>query len=107
MEWREVRTVEEFDPQKVITEGINWLDIQSKDLHRFHSLSRSAQVALVETISDDRHDPKSDNPGTRLFTYLKARVAVGFYTSRAGLNELGYRGNAFYASPPGCEHLYG
>jgi len=103
----EVRNLEEFDAQKIVTEGINWLDTQSKNPHGFHSLSRSAQVALVKTISDDRHDPKSDNSGTRFFSYLKARVADGFYTSRAGLNELGYRGNAFYASPPGWEHLYG
>jgi hypothetical protein len=65
------------------------------------------QLAIVESIADNRSDLASTNPGTLFFAYLKERVIHGFYTSRAGLDELGYRGNAFYASPPGCEHLYG
>jgi len=98
-----VRGLEEFDPQKVVREGLAWLDAESHEQSGFTALNLERQLALVHRISD----PKTDNHGTRLFTYLKQRIADGFYTSRAGLEELGYRGNAFYASPPGCEHLYG
>lgn len=95
-----VRHLEQFDAQKIVHEGLVWLEEES---HGFNALNPEQQLALVRRISD----AKSDNAGTRLFAYLKQRVADGFYTSRAGLDELGYRGNAFYASPPGCEHLYG
>ena len=99
----EVHKLEEFDAQKVVRAGLAWLDVESHEPRGFGALNSERQLALVHGISE----AKSDNPGTHLFSYLKVRVADGFYTSRAGLTELGYRGNAFYASPPGCEHLYG
>jgi len=104
-----VRKVEESDAQKVTREGIAWIQAHSLRWHggSFNSRSESRQIAIVRFISDDRPDRGTENAGTRFFTYLKERVIDGLYTSKAGLEELGYRGNAFYASPPGCEHLYG
>jgi hypothetical protein len=103
-----VRKVEEFDAQSVSRDGLAWLDAESRRKygHGFDSLENPEQVAIVESISDIRQSP-GVNAGTRFFAYLKERVIDGFYTSKAGLTELGYRGNAFYASPPGCEHLHG
>jgi len=104
-----VRKLEEFDAQKVTREGIAWIEAYSRQAHggSFNSGSESIQLSIVQVISDDRQDRGTENAGTRFFTYLKERVMDGFYTSKEGLEELGYRGNAFYASPPGCEHLYG
>lgn len=87
-----VRKLEEFDPQTIVREGLEWMEK--------HPLK---QAEFNEILAGS----KSDHPIAGFFSYLKERVADGFYTSRAGLDELGYRGNAFYASPPGCEHLYG
>ncbi len=104
-----VRKLEDFDAQKITREGIAWIEEQSRRWHggSFNSRSEPTQIAILQFISDDRQDRGTENAGTRFFTYLKERVIDGFYTSKAGLEELGYRGNAFYASPPGCEHLYG
>ncbi len=104
-----VRKLEEFNAQKVMREGIAWIEEYSRRWHSgsFNSRSEQRQIAILQFISDDRQDRGTENAGTRFFTYLKGRVSDGFYTSKAGLEELGYRGNAFYASPPGCEHLYG
>ena len=63
-------------------------------------------LAILSSISDERPARPEGHSGERFFVYFKERVIHGFYTSRAGLEELGYRGNAYYASPPGCEHLY-
>jgi len=106
---KHVRKLEEFDAQKITREGIAWIEAQSRQWHggSFNSRNELRQFAIVQMISDDRQDRGTENAGTRFFTYLKERVIDGFYTSKAGLQELGYRGNAFYASPPGCEHLYG
>ena len=72
-----VKEIEELDPQTICREG----------------LASFAREQSIEAISAER---------PQFFTYLKARVIEGFYTSRAGLEELG-RGNPnFYASPPGC-----
>jgi hypothetical protein len=104
-----VRKLEEFDAQKVTREGIAWIEAYSQRWHggSFISRGEARQISILQVISDERHDRGTENAGTRFFTYLKDRVIDGFYTSKAGLQELGYRGNAFYASPPGCEHLYG
>jgi len=104
-----VRRLEEFDAQKVVRDGLAWLEATSRGKHGrgFNLVRPPEQLAIVESISDNRADRGSQNPGTVFFTFLKERVIDGFYTSRAGLDELGYRGNAFYASPPACEHLYG
>ena len=102
-----VRKLEDFDAQKICREGLAWLDAASHRAGGFLSLDGLSQTALVKSISDGRPEPRSENAGTRFFAYLKERVFDGFYTSRVGLDELGYRGNAFYVSPPGCEHLYG
>jgi len=83
-----VQELEETDPQAICREGLAWLDREKS----------------LESISDARPEPRTENPGTRFFTYLKGRVIEGFYTSRAGLEELG-RGNPLYhASPPGCSN---
>ena len=87
-----VRKLEEFDAQTVVREGLEWMDT--------HPLK---QAEFNEILAGT----KTGHPIAGFLAYLKQRVADGFYTSRAGLDELGYRGNAFYASPPGCEHLYG
>jgi hypothetical protein len=85
-----VRKLEEFDAQSLVREGLAALD--------------AGRLDPWQQLADD---PQAKKPVTRFLAYLKERVIDGFYTSRAGLEELGYRGNAFYASPPGCEHLYG
>jgi hypothetical protein len=104
-----VRKLEEFDAQKVSRDGLAWIETESrrKNGHGFNSLSTREQLTILESIADNRPSPGVNNAGTRFFTFLKERVIDGFYTSRVGLDELGYKGNAFYASPPGCEHLYG
>jgi len=77
-----VQGLEEVDPQAICREGLAW----------FKSGSPGDSIDL-QVIADHR---------PQFFGYLKARVIEGFYTSRAGLEELG-RGNPnFYASPPGC-----
>jgi len=104
-----VRELEEFEAQQVVRDGLAWLNAESRKRfgHGFSALEGPEQAAIFRSISDDGSVPRADHAGTRIFAYLKERVIDGFYTSRAGLEELGYRGNGFYASPPGCEHLHG
>ncbi len=88
-----VRHLEEFDAQTVCREGLVWLDLERKS----NSLD-----AILRSISDDH--PRAEHAGTRFFAYMKDQVIDGFYTSRAGLNELGRGNHNFHASPPGCKN---
>jgi hypothetical protein len=83
------------DPVKVCQDGLAWIGSHSKN---FQELTFQEQTAIVKAMSED----KADDPGTRFFVFLKSETIKSFYTSRAGLKELDYKGNAFYARSPGC-----
>ncbi|HLK20978.1 MAG TPA: hypothetical protein VKT81_18635 [Bryobacteraceae bacterium] len=77
-----VDQLEKTDPQAICRDGLAWMG-------RDKSLK-------------DVSDGSNDHAGARFFAFLKGRVADGFYTSRAGLEELGRGNPTFHASPPGC-----
>ncbi len=84
--------------------GLQWLveAAQSRHAKDFLALEAEQQISLLDSISDARPDRDAPNPGTQLFVLMKADTINGFYTSQAGLKELNFRGNAYYASSPGC-----
>jgi hypothetical protein len=75
-----VRSLEEFDAQKIMRDGLAWLDAASRRKHGqvFNSVVPAEQLAIVESIADTRSDRGSTNPGTLFFAYLKVRVIHGF-----------------------------
>jgi hypothetical protein len=46
---------------------------------------------------------EAGNPLRKFFEIARTEVVRGYYTSAAGLEELDYKGNAYYADSPGCE----
>jgi hypothetical protein len=92
------------DPVNICLDGLAWVQKEARTRYstEFLSLSEEQQIALLQSISDERADKQMENSGTVLFAFLKAEAARGFYTSRAGLKELEFKGNAFYARSPGC-----
>ena len=99
-----VRELETFEPERICREGLTWLEEESQRRFAkgFLGAGSATQIELVQTISDAPSDRSVVSPGTRLFDFLKAECIRGFYTSRTGLKELDYKGNAFYSGPPGC-----
>ena len=65
------------------------------DWPAFDALQGTEQVAHLTSL-ENANDP--------FIAWMKRRTLDGFYTSRQGLQELDYKGNAFYAQSPGCEH---
>lgn len=90
---------ESYDPQGICREGLAWLAGKGN----FLSLDTAGQVAILDSISDARPDKHIEDAGTRFFALIKSEIVRGFYTSRAGLKELDFKGNGFYASSPGCK----
>ena len=93
-----VEKLETDDPGSVCRDGLKWLDDRSTELHgaRFLELSEGAQVEIA-------HSPDHGSPGSKFLAYLGSQAVLGFYTSRFGLKELGYRGNSFSVECPGCK----
>ena len=99
-----MQQLENWNPANTCREGLAWLadSVQKQHSKEFLLLQPEQQIALLEAISDERPDKHDQNAGTRLFDFLKAELVRGFYTSRVGLKELDFKGNAFYARSPGC-----
>ena len=93
--------------QKVIREGLEWLDGLAKEhsARRFVDLTEQQQLDFLTPFSNavDRGEVKA--AGARFFRMIKSMTADGYYTSQIGLvQELGYKGNTALPSFPTCDH---
>ena len=99
-----VTRLETDNPAKTCREGLRWITGMTHQRYsgEFLSLGVDQQIAMMDSISDQRTDKQREDAGTRFFAFVKAETIRGYYTSRAGLRELDFKGNAFYARSPGC-----
>jgi hypothetical protein len=83
------------DPEQICRDGLQWIGEQSKARYHagFLELSSAQQMELLTAAERDAPE---------FFKLLKAEIIRGFYTSQAGLKEVDYKGNGFYAKSPGC-----
>jgi len=65
---------------------------------------RQAGFEALDGPAQMSHVAKLENANDLFLAWMKRRTLDGFYTSRRGLEELDYKGNAFYAQSPGCDH---
>ncbi len=67
---------------------------------RFWNSPAADQIALLEAVSAD-----ANSEAGRFFQMIKAMTIDGYYTTREGLEqELGWHGNTYLTSFPGCTH---
>ena len=102
---RQVEKLQTDNPEKTCRDGLRWLEERSQQRYQksFLNMDQGQQLELLRMISDDRPDISQENAGSHFFVWIKGEIIRGYYTSQAGLEELNYGGNAFYAEPPGCE----
>lgn len=93
--------VENDDPQSVARAGWAALEqhAQSRLGRPFLQLSASEQAGVVGQISQ----APQETPLRRFYDLLRREAIRGYYTSRPGLAELDYQGNAYHTQCPGCE----
>jgi hypothetical protein len=65
----------------------------------FLDLAGPEQLDLVREISQ----LAPETALRRFYDLVRHEAIRGYYTTRAGLKELDYKGNAYYAECPGCE----
>jgi hypothetical protein len=96
-----VLELETVDSQGIVRSGLNLIEQLSRERfgREFLGLAGTAQTDLVSEIS--RMPP--DSPFGRCYVFLRREAIRGYFTSRAGLTELDYKGNAFYGACPGCD----
>lgn len=75
--------------------GIMWLDHRSNKLHgkEFISSSDGQQKILLDEIAyPDKASPEVEQ-GVRFFSLMRNLTLTGYYTTKMGIEDLGYKGN--------------
>ncbi|MDH3648686.1 MAG: gluconate 2-dehydrogenase subunit 3 family protein [Saprospiraceae bacterium] len=83
------------DHQLPLRGGLMWLDNEAIDRFEktFLNLTPTEQIKIVDDIAyPDLANPEM-LPGVRFFNRMRDLTLTGFYTTRMGINALGYKGN--------------
>jgi len=101
----------EFEPslQREWSEGLAWLDRESKKRHNapFREIAASERERVITEMSLPERDSTvpQTHPGFGFYKLIKGMTVEGFYTSRIGLIDvLEYQGLTYVSDFPGCTH---
>lgn len=75
--------------------GLMWLDNRSnkKFGKEFKTCSNEQQIAIVDEIAyPDKATPETEQ-GIKFFSLMRNLTLTGYYTTKMGLEDLGYQGN--------------
>ena len=75
--------------------GLMWIDHESNRRFNkvFKDLSEDQQIEIVEDIAYPDEVKPEFQAGARFFSNIRNLVTTGFYTTRIGIDDLGYVGN--------------
>ncbi len=88
-------------------EGLQWLNArcQSDYGHEFMGCSAQQQNELLSALAYRDKFTKATEAGREFFHLLRDYTVTGYYTSRVGLEALGWPGlRSHWDKPPGCPH---
>ena len=95
---------EQANRQVAMRGGLQWLDRECG--RRFDKTFLACADADRRQVLDDIAWPKKARPamshGVRFFTTMRDLVATGFWSSKAGVADLGYMGNVMLGQWPGA-----
>jgi len=75
--------------------GLRWLDVQclNKYGNDFKSCNPAQQTQMVSAIAYPSLATAEMQPGVAFFNKIRDLTAIGFFTSKMGIDDLGYKGN--------------
>ena len=96
----------EEEIQRSMRDGFRWLDARAKRTHGdfFVKLSPEQQIAILKKVAYRDEGEPEDAQGQQFFQLVRRYTVMGYYTSRAGLEELDYPGLKLYSQSPACPH---
>ncbi|WP_121357227.1 gluconate 2-dehydrogenase subunit 3 family protein [Flavisolibacter nicotianae] len=83
------------DHQLPMRGGLRWLDVQSLNRYgkSFKDCAQKQQLELVDAIAYPEKAKPEMQQGVAFFNRLRNLVASGFFSSKMGIEDLGYVGN--------------
>jgi len=96
------------DLRKPIRDGLAWLDAHARSRFgsRFTSLTKEQQTSILDEIAYPDDAAPEVGAGVAFFSLMRDLTASGFWTTREGMDDLGYVGNvavARFEGPPKAE----
>ncbi len=75
--------------------GLKWLDVKSLKLFKksFTEATAEQRIQLVDLIAYPDKALPENRPGVVFFDTMRGLTATGFFTSKIGIEDLGYKGN--------------
>ena len=79
----------------IYTGGLAWLNEQMKDRNGadFVNASPQQQTAMLDLIAFEEKSSPELAPGTSFFRWVRNMTVDAFYTSKIGMDDLGFKGN--------------
>ena len=79
----------------IFTGGLAWLDDAMKRTYKaaFLAAKPEEQTAMLDQIAYKRNETPELAAGIRFFVWARRMAVDGYYTSAAGIKEIGYMGN--------------
>jgi gluconate 2-dehydrogenase gamma chain len=87
--------------------GLNWMTARSKSEFgsEFMECTPAQQKSLLEELAYKEKFKPTTESGRQFFQMLRDYTVVGYYTTKIGLESLGYPGlRVVWPSMPGCPH---
>ena len=83
------------DMQTPLRGGLTWLDNQSKRRYgkNFIEIQDSERIAIVEDIAYPERKKPGLSQGIAFFSLMRNLTASGFWSSKMGIEDIGYKGN--------------
>ena len=92
------------DMQEPMRQGLAWLDVYARERFgaSFAACSDAERVDLVDAIAWPEDADPALADGVMFFNFFRDLTASGFWTTEAGMADLGYMGNVFVAEWTGA-----
>ncbi|MGF7040870.1 gluconate 2-dehydrogenase subunit 3 family protein [Mucilaginibacter lappiensis] len=92
--------------------GLRWLDVKCLNIYgnEFKSSTPQQQEAIISEIAYPAQAKPNMLPGVTFFNKMRELTAIGFFTSKIGIADLGYKGNSpgkWEGVPAGVLKQYG
>jgi gluconate 2-dehydrogenase gamma chain len=105
-EFIDLLTSENLGFQVTLGGGLLWLDSKCEDRYGnvYLGCTPQQQKEILDLIAyrKNAETDQSLSPGVEFFALLRNFTADGFFTSKIGIQYLGYLGNLFLTEFPGC-----
>ncbi|HUB28705.1 MAG TPA: gluconate 2-dehydrogenase subunit 3 family protein [Terracidiphilus sp.] len=110
-EFIDLITSENSAHQQILGPGIQWLDSSCTSRYGkpYTACAQNQQTEILDLIAyrkNAEQDPSLTH-AVDFFALLRSLTADGFFTSKIGIKYLGYKGNTYLESFPGCPPVPG